>query len=94
MNFIPKKDEQLIQWLRNFSLHSTAVGAVLGITPAEIASLNALIFDVSTDIIQGRLNNENDKREKMLEFLSRMINKMKNNPLYVESEHGRILGLV
>ncbi|MBO9701403.1 MAG: hypothetical protein J7604_14435 [Sporocytophaga sp.] len=94
MNFIPKEDEQLIQWLRNYSFHLSILGVELGITPAEIASLNALIFDVSTDIIQGRLNNENDKREKMMEFLFKMIHKMKNHPLYSESEHGMKLRLV
>ncbi|WP_028979328.1 hypothetical protein [Sporocytophaga myxococcoides] len=94
MNYIPKEDEQLIQWLRNYSLHLTTVGVVLGITPAEIASLNALIFDVTNDLIQRRLNDENDKREKMLEFLHKMINKMKSHPLYKESDHGKKLGLV
>jgi hypothetical protein len=94
MDFIPKDDKQLIQWLRNFSIHSTTVGTALGITPAEISSLNALIFDVSTDLIQGRLNDEYDKRKIMLKFLSSMVNKMKSHPLYKEHEHGKKLGLV
>ncbi len=94
MDFIPKEDKQLIQWLRNYSLHSTTVGPTLGITPAEISSLNALIFDVSTDLIQGRLKDENDKREIMLKFLSKIINKMKSHPLYNEHEHGKKMGFV
>ena len=94
MDFIQKDDKQLIQWLRNFSLHLEPIGTALEITPAEIASLNALIFDVSTDLIQGRLNDENDKRGRMLNFLRSMINKMKSHPLYNEREHGKKLGLV
>ncbi|GAL85151.1 hypothetical protein MYP_2380 [Sporocytophaga myxococcoides] len=92
MDFIPKEDKLLIQWLRNYSLHLTSVGATLGITPAEIASLNALIFDVTTDLIQGRYKDENDKKDIMLKFLIKMINKMKSHPLYNEYEHGKKMG--
>ena len=70
MDYLPKYDEQLLKWLMNFSDQLSSTGISLGITPAEIASLNALILDVKTDIRQGRLDKEDQelKKQKMLKF--------------------------
>jgi hypothetical protein len=95
MNYLPKQDQELLHWLKNFSDQLPQVGISIGVTPAEIASLNALIFDIKTDIRQGRLN-ESDfqlKKQKMLNFLKGLIVKMTNHHTYSKMEHGKKLGI-
>ena len=92
MTYFPQKEEELLTWLKNFSDHLPVTGVELGITPAEIASLNALILSVKQSIRNGSEEKEL-KREAMMKFLMALVKKMKNHPLYKQSEHGSKLGI-
>ena len=93
MNYLPNNDDQLLQWLKNFSeqLPSTNVG----VSQAEISSIKALIFDVKNDLRQGRNTKEENvlKQQKMLMFLNDLVEKMKNHPSYDKNIHGKKLGV-
>ena len=95
-DFLPKPDEQLLQWLKNFSDEIPTLGPSLGITPAEVASLKALIYDVKTDIRQGRKDKEDQEQKKreMVKFLNNVIKKVKMHSNYQESIHGQKLGIL
>lgn len=90
-NFIPQ-DYDLLQWLKNFSDQISLVGNSVGISPAEVASIKALILDVKNDLKKGRDSKEcQNKRKTLMEFIQKMIYKMKLHPSYSHHEHGEKL---
>jgi hypothetical protein len=93
-NFIPQ-DYDLLQWLKNFSEQISHIGKSLGISPAEVASIKALILDVKNDLKKGRDSKEcQAKRKTMLEFVQKIIHKMRIHPSYNQQEHGEKLKIV
>ena len=95
LNYLPQSEDQLLSWLKNFSSHLPTLGIQLGVTPAEAASLNALILSVKNDIRNENRNSEEKEQKKkaMLNFLEMLVNRMKNNPHYSEVEHGNKFGI-
>lgn len=96
MNYLPANEEQLLDWLKNFSSHLPTIGIQLGITPAEAASLNGLIFSVKNDIRNGngKLEEKELKKNNMLAYVEILVDRMRKNSSYNENEHGRKLGIV
>ena len=93
-DYLPENDAQLLEWLKNFSEQLPSAGKPLGITPAEIATLNALIFSVKKDLLRGNERSKETewKKEGMLMFLIRMVNQIKGHPSY-NQEYGKKLGI-
>ncbi|MBO9701964.1 MAG: hypothetical protein J7604_17285 [Sporocytophaga sp.] len=94
IEYLPKTDDQLLSWLKNFSDQLKSIGGSLGITPAEVSSMSALILDIKTDIRGDRSGSELEiKKEKMFKFLNDLVIKMKANPAYNETDHGKKLNI-
>lgn len=89
-NYIPQEKSQLLDWLENFSNLLPSIGGSLGVTPAEIASLNALIASVKNDLVGGNNDDEDkkNKRDKALVFVVSIVVKMKGNIEYDKDTHG------
>lgn len=79
---MPENEAQLLEWLVNFSSELSKQGNKLGITWAEIASLNALIYSVTEDLRHGRSEEARLKKEAMAVFIYRAIDKMKTHPSF------------
>src|SRR5690348_12535394 len=93
-DFIPQGESELLEWLINFSRSFPEEGISLGITPAEIASLNALILSVIDDIEKGRSEENELQKEAMLSFVRLIVDKMKTHPNYNVSKHGEKLRML
>lgn len=93
-NYLPSNEEELLNWLKNFSSMLPSVGVTLGVTPAEAASLNALILDVKSDLRKEGLNGKDKeiKKESMVRFLKTLVIKMKGHPSY-SSTYAEKLGI-
>jgi hypothetical protein len=93
-NYLPTNEAELLNWLKNFSSMLPSVGVTLGITPAETASLNALIQDVKSDLRKEGLNGRDKeiKKESMSRFLNSLVIKMKDHPSY-SSAYAEKLGI-
>lgn len=94
-SYLPKREEELLEWLNNFSTHLPTLGAELGITPAEASSLSALILSVQSDIKNGNGQGEEKKLKKveMLKFLTSLVGRMRKHPSYKENVHGKKLNI-
>lgn len=93
-DYLPKNDSELLDWLNNFSTGLPEFGNTLGVSPAEISSLMALIHSVMMDYSNGRSAEKSQEREAMLIFLCRVVDKMKRHPSFSESQHGRRLKII
>jgi hypothetical protein len=93
-NYLPANEAELLNWLKNFSSMLPSVGVTLGITPAEAASLNALILDVKSDLRKEGLNGKDKeiKMESMFKFLNSLVVKMKDHPSF-SSSYAEKLGI-
>lgn len=94
-NYLPKNEEALLEWLKNFSSLLPTLGVNLGISPAETSSLNALILSVKNDIRKGngKLEDKEAKKEAMLVFLQTLVSRMKKHPSYNEKDYGNKFGI-
>ena len=93
LDFFSSNESKLLDWLINFSKSLPQEGALLGITPAEISSLNGLISSVIEDIKNDRSGEKKEQKESMFSFLILMINRMKQHPAYQVNEQGKKLGI-
>jgi hypothetical protein len=94
-NYLPKDENGLLEWLKNFSSHLPTIGIMLGITPSEISSLNKLIASVKNDLRNGTAK-EVDKIEKknnVLKFVYKYVDRITGHSKY-NSEHGKKLGII
>ena len=92
-DYIPTDDSELLVWLADFLRVFSESGKTLGITPAEIASLSALIDSITEDIRNGRSKEKAVKKENVLVFVCKMIDKIRLHPSYRESAVGKKLGI-
>jgi hypothetical protein len=92
-DYLPNNDEELQIWLANFLTVFSESGRNFGITSAEIASLSALVYSVTEDIRNGRSKEKVAKKESVLLFVCKMIEKIKQHPSYTESAIGKKLGV-
>ena len=92
INYLPQNENALLNWLQDFTKNLPVVGRNLGVTPAEVSSLNALIVSVKDDIRRG-LEDKEIKKENMLNFLTMIIDKMRSHPNYSINDQGKKLGI-
>ncbi|MFN6944447.1 MAG: hypothetical protein ACK4ND_05835 [Cytophagaceae bacterium] len=93
--YLPKNENDLHNWLKNFASNLESFGTKFDITPSEISSLNVLIRSVKKDIQNGK-SQESDKIEKkqdVLKFVNRYVEKIISHPQY-NVEHGKNLGII
>jgi hypothetical protein len=94
-NYIPTEESQLSDWLVNFSDQLPSSGVSLGINPAEIAVLNALIYSVLKD--SSRMNvdiqEKKLKRDQMLVFVIGIVERMKAHSHYDKEKYGKKMRL-
>lgn len=88
-----EEDSVLLKRLESFSESLPALGGTLGITPAEISSLKALILSVKQDMRRDADKSEDkeSKKQSMLVTLQNIVERMKRHPAYDEATHGERL---
>lgn len=92
--YIPQSNDELLNWLKNFTSHLPDIGKSLGVTPAEVAALNALIVDVKQDIKNNKTDDKEGKKNAMITFLKKLITTMKTHPAYSDEKYGTVLKIV
>jgi hypothetical protein len=90
-HFIPNNESDLLNWLKNFSETLPGTGISLGITPAEISTLNSLVLSVIENIQNGKIKEKQLEKNAAVYFISLIVQKMKKHPSYDIHHHGRIL---
>lgn len=92
-DYLPTNEAELSQWLTNFADILPESGKMFGITPAEISSLNALIYSVIDDLRSGKAESKKIKKEGMIVSLTTMVSRIQKHPSYNADVHGKKLGI-
>lgn len=88
---IPQNKEQLSEWLKCFSEDLLKFGIQTGLSPAEVAALNALVLSVIDDLSKNESEDREQKKEGLFYFMFKCIEKMKQHPKFEKCEFRFVL---
>ena len=101
--YLPRRDDELNEWLDNFITQLTVIAAQLGIALQEVTDATTLsdnfsqaINNVSTKDAEKRsaVGKKNEDKKAVAVFIRPLIQRIKNHPDYSPDNHGTLLGII